>query len=116
MNQAERLDIFRAQTDNVRRLGSAVAHVRRAVHHAMRKSDQHAEEAHSLVYALLYCAWLEASFSKLIHTPHGFSLDEIEQISRAQDADGIHVAWRTAVELGLRRVPGERAGDIVSPA
>jgi len=114
MNQKARLEIFQAQTANVRRLECAVSHVRRAIHHAMRKHDQPAEEAHSLVYALLYCAWLEAFFSKLIHTPYGFSIEEIEQISDKQDRHGIHEAWCKCVELGLQRVQGSRLGDIAN--
>lgn len=114
MNQQERLTIFRAQTENVRRLTSAVGHVRRAISHSLRRGDNPAEEAHTLLYALVYCAWLEALFSKLIHTPHGFALDEIEQIAKTQEHFGIHRAWQKCVELGARRVPGARAGDVAN--
>jgi hypothetical protein len=114
MDRTVQLEVFRAQTLNVRRLASAIGLVRRTIHGAMRRGDQQTEEAHCLMYGLLYCAWLEALFLKLVHTPHGFSLEEIEQLSRTQDKDGMHAAWRHCVELGLRHVPGVQAGDVAN--
>ena len=109
---AERQTVFSSQTKNVRRLVSAKRQVRRTINAAIRKPDEPSEEAHTLVLALLYCAWLEASFSKLVHTPYGFSLSEIEQIKREQDRAGISAAWKKAVALGTMRVDSKKSGYV----
>jgi hypothetical protein len=109
MDQQEKLQVFNAQTANVRRLESAGRQIRRSIHHAIRRSDAASEKAHSLVWALLYCAWLEALFSKLVHTPYGFTLDQIEQIKREHKAKGVQYGWHKCIELGLRRVSSPKS-------
>jgi len=47
---------------------------------------------------------MEANFSKVVHTPYGFTIAEIEQIKRAQSAHGIEAGWQKCLELGLRRI------------
>ncbi len=37
------------------------------------------------ILALVFSAWAEARFSKLIHTPYGFDLNEIRQIKAAYE-------------------------------
>lgn len=44
----------------------------------------------------------------LIHTPHGFDLDEINQIKKVQKENGIAFAWKCAVDLGLRHLEAKR--------
>jgi hypothetical protein len=109
MNSAERQAVFSSQTRNVRRLISAKKQLRRSINSALRRSDEPAEEAHTLVLGLLYCAWVEARFSKMIHTPHGFADAEIEQIKEDQSRNGVSSAWKKAVSLGVRRVNSERS-------
>lgn len=113
MNQAQRLAVFRAQTTNVRELNTAWVHVKRSIHAQLLRNDQKAVEVHTRVLALTYCAWAEALFSKLIHTPHGFALSEIAQVKAVQAADGITAAWTKCVQLALRRVVSAR-GDHIS--
>jgi len=60
------------------------------------------------MYALLFCAWAEANFSKVLHTPYGFDLGEIEQVQAAKNDDGIVAAWKKCVELGLRHLDAKR--------
>jgi len=104
LNNQARLHIFQAQTVNVRKLESSAVQIRRSVNAAIRSGNAAAEEPHTLVLALLYCAWLEALFSKLIHTPHGFALDAIAQIKHEQRENGISNAWQKCIDLGLRMV------------
>jgi hypothetical protein len=48
---------------------------------------------------------VQANFSKLIHTPQGFTLSEIEQTKwDAGHCRSAEAAWQKAVELGLRRI------------
>jgi hypothetical protein len=104
MDRTAQLRVFEAQTANVKRLEGALRQVRRSINHAIRRRDEASEGAHTLVLALLYCAWLEALFSKLIHTPYGFELGEIKEIKKTCNASGIAAAWIKCVELGVNRI------------
>ena len=53
--------------------------------------------------SLVFCAWAECNFSKLIHTPHGFELNEIDQIKTKAKND-IVAGWLKCLEIGLKRV------------
>jgi hypothetical protein len=57
---------------------------------------------------LIFCAWAEANFSKVIHTPYGFELDEINQIKRAAAEREISMGWMKAVKVGVRHLPAQR--------
>lgn len=107
MGQNAKFAIFQAQTANVRSLKTAIRQVRRLINAALRANDQPTVQAFTKVYALLYCAWAEANFSKLVHTPYGFDLDEIAQVQAAK-ANGITAAWKKCVQLGLRHLDAKR--------
>lgn len=112
MNQQQRLAVYQAQTKNVKMLKKAQAQMRRSINLALRSSDEVSAEVHTRTFALLFCAWAEANFSKMIHTPHGFTLDEIAQIKREST---ITEKWQMAVNLGLRKVM-RRGGNFVPNA
>jgi hypothetical protein len=107
MDQAAKLSVFRAQVANVRSLQTAMLEVHRSANASLRSNHKAAVEAFTKVYALLFCAWAEANFSKVIHTPHGFDFDEIAQVQTAK-ANGISEAWKTCVRLGLRHLDAKR--------
>jgi hypothetical protein len=107
MDQTARLAVFQAQVKNVRSLKTAMSQVHRSINDALRKNDQPRIAAFTKIYALMFCGWAEANFSKVLHTPHGFGLDEIEQVQAAK-ADGISVAWKKCVQLGLRHLDAKR--------
>ena len=104
MDDLTKTAVFRAQVPNVRALEAAIRHLRRSINLAMRKGDGPAERTHTLTLAVTYCAWLEAFFSKLIHTPFGLNIDEIRQIKAEQSSNGITAAWHRCVSLALQRV------------
>jgi hypothetical protein len=105
MDNAARLAIFQAQVRNVRSLGTARKHVRRAINAALRNGDDAMAAVHTKVLAQLFCAWAEVNFSKVVHTSHGFTLDEIRQIKGAWRNSGITQGWMRCVELGLGKIP-----------
>ena len=80
MNNEQRLQVFIAQCDNVRGLASAFKQTKRVINQSLRRNKDNEVRDHTRTLALIYCAWSEASFSKMVHTPHGFTLDEIKQI------------------------------------
>jgi len=116
MDRASQYVVFQAQAANVRRLASASKQVRRTINSAIRRNDVASVEAHTLVAALLYCAWLEALFDKLIHTPHGLELSEIEHIKDQHSSNGISAAWKACIVCGLRHVSGQNSGVVANIA
>lgn len=107
MDQQARLRVFQSQVANVRSLKSAIRQAHRSINAALRANDRSRAESFTKMYALLFCAWAEANFSKVLHTPHGFSLDEIDQVQAAKK-DGISAAWKCCVRLGLRHLEAKR--------
>jgi hypothetical protein len=108
MDQAARLVVFRAQVTNVRSLQTAMREVHRSINAALRLRHEPTVRAFTKVYALLFCAWAEAIFSKVLHTPYGLDLDEIAQVQAAKDK-GVREAWKTCVRLGLRHLDAQRS-------
>jgi hypothetical protein len=60
------------------------------------------------LYAITFSAWAEANFSKIVHTPYGFSVNEISQILLRRDRNGVSSGWKKAVELGLQHLSAQR--------
>jgi len=112
MDNATRLTIFNAQVANVRALKSAIRHIRRAVNDGLRKGNEAQARVHTKVLAQTFCSWAEANFSKVIHTPHGFTLVEIAEVKRVWSAQSLADAWIKAVDLGLKKVPAQRSGFV----
>lgn len=106
MNETQRLDVFRAQTKNVQELERAWKHVNRQVNSHIRDRNHTAVEINTKLMALLYCALAEAIFSKLIHTPHGLTLDETDQIKRIASSSGVKQGWQKCAELAVAEVGG----------
>ena len=108
MDEEARLAIFHAQTENVRALDRAWKHINRQINESLRTSDQVSLEVNTKILTILYCALAEAAFSKLLHTPHGLTLDEIKQVKTASIADGVKSGWIKCAELAVRRVEGAK--------
>jgi hypothetical protein len=107
MDDAQKLAVFQAQVENVRALESSIRQIRRNINFSLRHNESAIANSLTKVYAILFCAWAEANFSKVVHTPYGFRIDEIVQIQTAK-SDGITAAWKKAVELGLRHLDASR--------
>ena len=84
--------IFHAQTANVRELSTAWRHINRTINSALCEDNSKLAELQTRILGLVFCAYAEATFSKLIHTPHGFTADEIHQI-KSTGKSNIVDAW-----------------------
>ena len=104
MDNQSRLEVFEAQTKNVRELDKVRKQITRTINDALRKDKSALAKAQTKILLLVYAAWSEALFSKIIHTPYGFDLAEIRQIKKAQKQNGISEGWKKCIELGLRRI------------
>jgi hypothetical protein len=105
----ERIAIFQAQTRNVRELKAAWQHVNRQINHSFLQKNEKAVEVNTKILALIYCALAEAIFSKLLHTPHGLTLDEIEQTKKLATSNGVRAGWLKCAELAVRNVEGTKS-------
>ena len=96
-------DIFNAQVQNVRGLNAAMKQLNRTVNDSLRKGNDLSLNTYTKVLVLLFCAWSESTFSKLVHTPNGFSTEEKNQI-RNEYRSSLEDGWHKCIELGLRKV------------
>lgn len=107
MDQLQRLEVYRAQTKNVSALQSAWKQVNRQLNQAIARSDKAAAEINTKIMGLIYCAFAEAVFSKMIHTPHGFTIEEIGQISTAARGS-VKSGWLKCTELAVNRISASK--------
>jgi hypothetical protein len=110
LDQKAKLEIFVAQTANVRALETAWAHINRQINALILQRQHKSVEVATKFLALNYCALAEAIFSKLLHTPHGLELAEIEQVKAAAAAEGVKEGWLRCAELAARRIDGSKRG------
>jgi hypothetical protein len=103
MNRSDQLNIFRAQTANVRDINKTWKHLQRTINNELACDNLTSASVHTKLLALVFCAWSEAIFSKLIHTPHGFELDEIQQIKNLAKGNIVD-GWLKCLMLGLHQV------------
>ncbi len=104
------LDIFTASCENERELRKQANQIKRLFNDALRKNRDQDIEALTKIYALIYSAYVEVSFLKTIHTPHGFDESYISQI---QSARNIEEKWSKCIDLAFGRIiSGNNIGEI----
>lgn len=113
MDQNSRLEVYQAQTKNVQEIDKVRKQINRAINDALKQNDKIAVQALTKTMALVFCAWVEANFSKVIHTPHGFSLDEIQQIKKIYKENGVEKGWEKCVELGTLKASKRKNSNYV---
>lgn len=111
MQESDKNNIFAAQTRNVRALEQAWKHINRSINAAYSCGDTSSATIHTKLLAQVYCAYAEAMFSKVIHTPDGLSIDDIAQI-KLKGKENIVVAWKKCVDLSLKKVRGKNSSHI----
>ena len=109
MDEQQRNAVFHAQTQNVRELERAWSQINRQINSLILQKNSVATEINTKVLALIYCALAEALFSKLIHTPDGLALPEIDQVKAAINGQGIKNGWIKCTELAIQRVEGAKS-------
>lgn len=112
MSDPQRVEVFKAQTRNVRQLEKTWTHINRQLNVLIAKNDENGIVIQSKLLALIYCGLAESLFSKIIHTPNGLDLNSISQIKRRINAKGIKEGWLKASDLALARVASQRSNHI----
>lgn len=113
MDQKSRLAVYNAQTKNVQELSKARKQINRAINDALKRGDKIVVQALTKTMALVFCAWVEANFSKVIHTPYGFTLDEIQQIKTVYKKNGVEQGWQKCVELGTLKASKRKNSNYI---
>lgn len=113
MKREEQLNVFKAQTENVREILNAWRHLKRTINRELIFENHTSVSLHSKLLVLVFCAWSEANFSKLIHTPYGLEIDEIQQVKDLSKNDIVQ-GWLKCLELGLRRVSKTPKSNYIS--
>lgn len=108
MQEQQRVDVFRAQTKNVQELERSWKHINRQLNALLLTSNDVAVHVNTKILALVYCALAEALFSKILHTPKGLTLDEIQQVKAATKFGGVKEGWIKCVELAMLSVQGAK--------
>jgi hypothetical protein len=111
MNNNDRSAIFQAQVENRQEIERAWKHVKRSINSDLKKNSLISARVHTKTLTLVYCAWAEASFSQLIHTPNGFTLAEISLI-KAEQRKSIVDAWELCIRLALKKVSSSKSNHI----
>jgi hypothetical protein len=108
MDEPQRLSIFQSQTQNLRALHQAWKTVNRQINESILRNNNTALSINTKILAVVYCGIAEITFSKLIHTPHGLTLDEIAQIKTVVSSHGVRNGWVKCSELAVQRVDGAK--------
>lgn len=104
------IEIFRASVTNLRELKKQRTNIKRLFNQSIKQNDNSAFSALTKLYALLYSSFAELCFLKVIHTPYGFSEDEINQITRERN---LEQKWIKCLELAFSRINNiANAGEI----
>lgn len=95
------IEIYRACCENQRDIKSQATIVKRMINNAILYGRNAEIVALTKMYALLYSAFAEVSFLKLIHTPYGLSEDMILEIQRQQN---LEEKWKKCIELAYLEI------------
>ena len=98
MPAAETLPLYRACVANSRDLRTSFRVVGRLINSALKRGDQVSERTLTRLYALTYSSYVEASFMKLVLTPHGFPQDQVDQIL---SMPSVQAKWHRAIDLAF---------------
>ncbi|MBD8262381.1 hypothetical protein [Pantoea agglomerans] len=101
MDRAQQLIVFQSQTKNIKELDRAWRIAKISLNLALKNDRDTEARIHTKTLSLIYSAWTEALFSKLIHTPYGFELSEIESIKKLK---GMEAQWRRCLKVAKAKV------------
>lgn len=90
--------IFFSSCENVRELAKSLKVIKRDINLDILKDKESDLRAHTKLLALLYCCYAEALFAKIVHTPCGLDLRDVNGIR----SEGTIVGkWNRCVELAV---------------
>jgi len=94
---------YEIQTHNVRELNKAWKETTRLINESYRLKNNRAAELQTKLLALLFSAYTEAIFSKLIHTPYALSMTEIENL-KVKFKGNSFVGWKHCLNTMVAKI------------
>ena len=104
-------EIFTASTENLRDLKKQRKRICALVNRAIREKQDPDLISLTKMYALLYSAYVETSFLKLIHTPKAFTDSEIIQIMAERN---LEQKWLKCVDLAFNKLNTTNLGEVAN--
>lgn len=105
-------EIYEASVKNVKELRSQAKVLKLLLNQALRANRTHEVNALTKTYALMYSAYAEVSFMKLIHTPYGFTESYIQQILSCRNLDE---KWTKCMKFAFDKISGDyNKGEIAN--
>ncbi|EID4334115.1 hypothetical protein VXI05_004520 [Vibrio parahaemolyticus] len=95
--------VFQIQTENVQELNRAWTQSTRSINESYRVRNQAAAEIQTKLTTLLFSAYTEAIFSKLIHTPYALSGAEISKLKK-EFKNNSYLGWKKCVSLVVGKI------------
>ncbi len=104
-------EIFTASTENLRDLKKQRKRICALVNRAIREKQDPDLISLTKMYALLYSAYVETSFLKLIHTPKAFTESEIIQIMAERN---LEQKWLKCVDFAFNKLNTTNFGEVAN--
>lgn len=101
--QPQPRSIYQCQTANVRELEKAWEQTNRLINESYRLNDKATAIIQTKLMGLLFSAYTEAIFSKLIHTPCALTPTEIEQL-KIKFKNNSYQGWVKCLELVINKI------------
>lgn len=98
------LDIYNACCMNVKEIKKRAKNIKRMINNAILNKRNEEIITLTKVYALVYSAFVEVSFIKLINTPYGFDEEKIKVI---QSKSNLEEKWLTCINLAFLTIKKE---------
>ncbi|MCZ2474419.1 hypothetical protein G9H61_03120 [Aquirufa ecclesiirivi] len=110
MPHSDTYKFFQAYVTNVRDFLSAETEIRRTINRSLKTGKKLTASVQTKVYALLFSTYSEASFMKMILTPHGFDQPFVDEILRQES---IQEKWLKCLELAFLKFSKQTKGSEV---
>lgn len=102
--------LYKIQTHNVRELNKAWKETTRLINEFYRTKNVRAVKVQTKLLALLFSAYTEAIFSKLIHTPYAISEEEIEDIKNKFNSNS-YDGWKRCLNKMVDKITNKSDSD-----
>jgi hypothetical protein len=101
---------FKAYVTNVRDFLLAETEIRRVINRSLKTGKELTVSVQTKVYALLYSTYSEASFMKMILTPHGFDQISVDEILKQES---IQEKWLKCLQISFTKFSKQTRGSEV---
>lgn len=102
--------LYEIQTHNVRELNKAWKETTRLINESYRLKNTRAAALQTKLLALLFSAYVEAIFSKLIHTPYALSETEIDGL-KAKFKNNSFDGWKRCLNTMVAKIASKNESE-----